>query len=83
MPAHSHAPQCNTTVPSTTASPKGAYWGDATSVGAIYAPSVTSGVNLNAASVASQGGGQAHNNLAPFVVANYIICLIGIYPTAN
>lgn len=29
------------------------------------------------------GGGQAHNNMQPFLVLNYIICMEGIYPPRN
>ena len=28
-----------------------------------------------------QGGNQPHENMAPFIVINYIISLYGIYPT--
>jgi microcystin-dependent protein len=29
------------------------------------------------------GGSQAHNNMQPFLVLNYIICMEGIYPSRN
>ena len=31
----------------------------------------------------SQGGGQAHNNLQPFLVLNFIIALVGLYPSRS
>ncbi|UOQ55656.1 tail fiber protein [Hymenobacter cellulosivorans] len=29
------------------------------------------------------GGGQAHNNMQPFITLNYVICLQGIFPSPN
>lgn len=31
--------------------------------------------------ISSSGGSQAHDNIPPFLVVNYIICYRGIYPT--
>ncbi|MEN8262740.1 MAG: phage tail protein, partial [Nitrospirota bacterium] len=31
----------------------------------------------------SVGGTQAHNNLQPFLVLNYIIALVGLYPSRS
>jgi len=33
--------------------------------------------------VDSTGGGQAHNNMQPYLVLNYIIATIGVYPSQN
>jgi microcystin-dependent protein len=35
------------------------------------------------ATLANTGGGQAHNNLQPYLVVNYIIALQGIFPSRN
>jgi microcystin-dependent protein len=40
-------------------------------------------VALAAASSAAVGGSQAHNNLQPFLVLNFIIALQGIFPSPN
>ena len=46
-----------------------------------YAPAAASPPALLAASaIGVSGGGQPHNNLAPYLVVNYCIALQGIYP---
>lgn len=37
--------------------------------------------DLAAGAVSSVGSGQAHNNLQPYIVVNYIIAIQGVYPT--
>lgn len=37
-------------------------------------------VNLMSGSMDNAGGGQAHNNMQPYLVLNYCIALVGIYP---
>jgi len=38
---------------------------------------------LNPASLSNVGGSQAHNNMSPFLVLNYVIALQGIFPSQN
>lgn len=38
-------------------------------------------VDLNAASLPNTGGSQSHNNLQPFLTMNFIIALVGLYPS--
>ncbi|MFT7326080.1 MAG: microcystin-dependent protein [Ilumatobacter sp.] len=45
-----------------------------------YAPPTAPTVNMAAAAAVTRGGGQAHTNLQPFLVMNFIIALAGIYP---
>jgi len=33
--------------------------------------------------IGNAGGGLSHNNMSPFLVLNYIICLTGIYPSRS
>lgn len=35
------------------------------------------------ADLAAQGGGQPHNNMQPYIVVNYIIALVGLYPSRS
>jgi microcystin-dependent protein len=43
----------------------------------------TSNAAMSAASISPSGGSQPHNNMAPFLAINYIICIEGIYPARN
>ena len=38
---------------------------------------------MNAGAVSQTGGSQPHTNLQPYLVLNYIICLVGIFPSRN
>ena len=40
-----------------------------------------SAVALAGGTVQTVGGGQAHNNMQPFAVVNFVICLSGLYPS--
>ena len=39
--------------------------------------------NMNGTSIANTGGGQHHNNVQPFLCVNFIIALVGTYPSRN
>jgi microcystin-dependent protein len=40
-------------------------------------------VSLKAGTVANVGGGQAHNNMQPYLALNYCIALQGLFPSRN
>ena len=40
-------------------------------------------VNMNAAALANTGGGGPHNNLMPYQVVGFCICMFGIFPSRN
>ena len=39
--------------------------------------------DLDASTIVSTGGGQAHGNLMPTLCVNFIVALLGIYPSRN
>ena len=39
--------------------------------------------SLNTASVSDTGGGAPHNNMQPFLVINWCIALVGVFPSRN
>ncbi len=38
---------------------------------------------LNDAALITAGGGQAHTNMQPFLAINYIIALVGLFPSRS
>jgi microcystin-dependent protein len=52
-----------------------------------YAPAVAPGdadvVDMDANVIGPIGGGQAHNNMQPLLALNYIIALMGLYPSRS
>ncbi len=43
----------------------------------------TSLVDLASATLSTTGGSQAHSNMQPFLTLNYIIALVGLYPSRS
>jgi microcystin-dependent protein len=80
-PAHSHVPQAALGATGNPAdSPANNVWSGWTGGGfSAQAPAV----NLNAAAIGSAGGGQPHNNLAPYQTINFVISLFGVYPSQS
>lgn len=39
--------------------------------------------NMNAASIGTTGGSQAHENRQPYLSLNFIIALVGLYPSRS
>jgi microcystin-dependent protein len=77
MPAHVHPSSAASDV--TTTSPANAVWG--TSSRPTYAAS-PDGL-MNPATVSTTGGGQPHENFPPYLVLNFVIALVGIFPSRN
>lgn len=52
--------------------------------GNLYQSNTTANMGqMNAAALLPTGGGQAHNNLQPFLTMNFIIALVGLYPSRS
>lgn len=41
------------------------------------------GTTMNVGMIATSGGSQPHNNIQPFLVVNFCIALVGIFPARN
>jgi microcystin-dependent protein len=76
LPAHNHNPFANTNAASA-GTPLNNFW----SATGAYAASPNN--TMNPAQVLPIGGSQAHNNLTPFLVLNFVIALVGIFPSQN
>ncbi len=81
MPAHNHGVSCQSTQ-GTLPSPVSNYLGaDRTGADDLYAASADD--SMNAGMIQSTGGGGAHDNMHPCQVVNFVIALVGIFPSRN
>jgi len=82
MPAHSHAVKAGISAGAAATDPTGNFWGMHPQV-AQYRTD-TNNVAMNAAAISTvAGGSQAHLNMQPFLVVNFIIALVGIFPSRS
>lgn len=78
MPTHNHVVNAvNGTA--TTEAPGGNFL--ATNPAALY--NTTPDTTLQPATVTNTGGSQPHENRQPFIVLNFIIALVGVFPSRN
>jgi microcystin-dependent protein len=78
MPNHNHAMAASPN-PAESPDPTGNALGRSVG-GNTYGP-VTNLLSLADAAASPNGGNQAHNNMQPFLAINYIIALVGLYPS--
>ena len=78
IPAHTHVPQANSTGAAT--GPASNFWANSTAN--QFTTGAPTGV-MNANAISSAGNSQPHDNMVPFQVVNFIIALVGIFPTQN
>lgn len=64
-----------------TANPEGHHLANTTSTGQFYADGSSNLTAMNDSS--TTGGSQAHNNLQPLIAINFIIALVGLYPSRS
>jgi microcystin-dependent protein len=77
LPGHSHPVGARSNA--NTTSPAAALWANGGKD--AFAPSPNAA--MNAATVSSIGGGQPHQNMPPFLILNFVIALVGIFPSRN
>ncbi len=77
MPAHAHTAVGGDAADAT--SPVNNYW--ATTPDNAYGNSPNG--QMHPSAIQSTGGGQAHENMQPYLVLNFIIALQGIFPSRN
>ena len=51
--------------------------------GNIYQTGTASAATMAGQTIGNAGGGQAHNNMQPFLAINFIIALVGLYPSRS
>jgi microcystin-dependent protein len=79
MPVHFHSPMASPNT-SDQSAPGNSFWGNAGLASYSASPPSTA---MSASAIANAGGSQAHENLSPYLVLNYIIALTGTFPTQN
>lgn len=80
MPGHKHHMQANTELANTTDTSNSQL--STAEPHQIYGP-LTDTETMAPQAVANAGNGQGHNNLQPYLGLNFIIALIGLYPSRS
>lgn len=75
MPSHTHQAMGSSN-PANTVFPANNVWA-ITDSPAYNQPG---GVPMNPSAISSAGGGQPHNNMQPYLVLNYCIAVVGVFP---
>ena len=81
LPTHVHFANASTTAADTPLLPNNIL--AKTTAANLYKAAPTNLVALNAGTIASVGGSQAHQNMQPFLVLSFCIALQGIFPSPN
>jgi len=87
MPSHSHSPQAfagtgESHVPNSNVAAEYIIAGRTEEPKPLYS-ATPSDSRMNRDAIGSIGGNQPHNNMQPYLAMNYIICIIGRFPTRN
>ncbi|MGE7694705.1 phage tail protein [Lysinibacillus sp. NPDC094177] len=77
MPQHNHQVHGSSS-PASVTSPQENVWAEKDN---LYATGTT--VTMNPATLSIAGGGQAHNNMQPYLAIRFCIAIQGIYPSRN
>ena len=81
MPAHTHTLQGAVAPQDNNRSLSGNLLGSS-SAASWYSPGPAT-LTLNPATVGPSGGGQPHNNMQPYLALNFVIALVGVFPSRN
>ncbi len=81
IPNHTHAARASSSENSDSV-PQGNIWGKGDGQ-AFYRPASDKNVALAGDAIGQVGSGQPHNNMQPYLTLNFIIALIGIYPSRS
>jgi microcystin-dependent protein len=90
IPSHTHEPWRNAVDMPTTPNPSGMWparhidaGSGSTPVEQVYKEAPTLDATFNSAQLAHTGGSQPHENMQPYLALNYIIALVGTYPSRS
>ena len=83
IPSHSHGVKASSTA-GNNASPANTVLGAETGTEFAYrAPEAASTTPLRAGTITNAGGGQAHDNMQPYLAVSFCIALQGLFPSRN
>lgn len=82
MPAHVHSPKGVNSAPTTNSPANATLSQPSTVVGNLYG-AATGATGLAPQAIANAGGSQPHPNEQPYLVINFVIALVGIFPSRS
>ena len=82
LPSHNHSSLRGAADNGTDPNPSGNYLASATIV-EPYVGQTTTDINFASNAITNVGGSRSHTNLQPFLCINFIISLVGIYPSRH
>lgn len=80
LPSHNHTPQLSQD-PGVESTPSDQFISSSPTV-RVFSPAPAT-VTMSNSSVSNVGGSRSHTNLMPFLCVNFIIALVGIYPSRH
>ena len=82
LPTHNHLAMGSSST-ADQAVPTGHSWAvESAGATAMYSAQTPNGI-MSTAALSSAGGNQPHPNLQPYLTINFVIALVGIYPSRN
>ncbi len=83
MPAHNHPMNASTGETNNAAtSGSNGYWGQTADNSTLYGTNAANAA-MNTGAISNTGGGQAHQNMQPYLTINFCIALQGLFPSRN
>ncbi len=84
IPSHSHTARAQTAAGNAGLAPSNTTAIGRAAQGDLYQSNTSANlVDLASSTLATTGGSQSHTNLQPFLTLNYIIALVGLYPSRS
>jgi microcystin-dependent protein len=81
VPSHTHAPTASSTGNST--SPAGNVWANSPALQFVEALQPNLNATLPANAMSITGGNQPHDNMIPYLAINFIIAMVGVFPSQS
>jgi microcystin-dependent protein len=87
IPSHNHQFTVSKVAPPTSSNPAGLfpdqYRDEVSSRTEMYKNDATLDATFASQAIATAGGGQAHQNMQPYLGLNFVIALVGLYPSRS